>query len=66
MIVLCSEYMYCILWTDACNSADDIIFVLVLVLTRVQVPLYTPLPGLPNGYCALYPLNFVVVAGSAL
>jgi len=58
--------MYCIMWTDACNSVDDIIFVLVLVLTLVQVPLYSLLPELPNEHCALYPLGFVVPAGSAL
>jgi len=58
--------MYCILWTDICNSVDDFIFVLVFVLTLVQIPLYRPLPGLPNGHCALYPLGFVVAAGSAL
>ena len=57
--------MYCILWTDICNSVDDFIFVLVFVLTLVQVPLYRPLLGLPNGHRALYPLGFVVDAGSA-
>ena len=32
--------LYCILWIDACNSVDDIIFALVFVLTLVQVPIW--------------------------
>ena len=56
----------CILWIVACTSVDDIIFVHVLVLTLVQVLLYSPLPWLPNGHCARYSLGFVVAAGSAL
>ena len=58
--------MYLYFVDCSCNSVDDIIFVLVLVLTLVQVPFYSPLPGLPNGHCALYPMGFVVVTGSTL
>ena len=54
------------MWIVAYNSVDDIIFVHVLVLILVQVPLYSPLPGLPNGHCALYSLSFVVAAWSVL
>ena len=55
-------YTYCTMWTDACNNVDDIIFVYVLV--PLNSP--SPLPGLPNGHCALYLLGFVVAAGCAL
>ena len=70
--------MYYILWTDACDCVNDIIFVLCVVLifhagTHLAFGLhlafgfsYNPLPGLPNGHYALYLLGFMVAAGSAL
>ena len=70
--------MYYILWTDACDCVNDIIFVLYVVLifyagSHLAFGLhlafgfsYNPLPGLPNGHCALYPLGFMVATGSAL
>jgi len=60
-----------IMYSDACNSANDMIFVHALVLT-MQVPMYSfrgfcSLPGwLPNWSRAYTHMGFVVVTKSAL
>ena len=62
-------YLYCILWTNACNSVDDIVFVGLTVVQVAGEDLGTnvpsglcypkrPLPGLPNGYHSLHPYRF--------
>ena len=62
-------YLYCILWTNICNSVDDIVFERLIVVRVAGDDLRTNFPfrvccperllvGLPNRYHSLHPYGF--------